>query len=134
LTELTAGKAAHLLLAQSTIDHMNAHIKRSQQAYKFLKLFRRRMLFAKTPEERKWNKLFWTIGIVKLNFAFIADYQMVLLIHNYKNGYIFILFYRINSYHISGSHHKSVFHFLVITLQCLYLGSWTSQGRRNTST
>jgi hypothetical protein len=51
LSELTAGKSAYLLLAQSTIDHMNIHIKRSQQAYKFLKLFRRRMLFAKSPEE-----------------------------------------------------------------------------------
>jgi hypothetical protein len=81
LSELTAGKSVHLLLAQSIIDHMNIHIKRSQQAYKFLKLFRHRMLFAKSPEERKWNKLFWTIGIVKLNFAFIADYQMVFTVH-----------------------------------------------------
>jgi hypothetical protein len=81
LSELIAGKSAHLLLAQSTIDHMNIHIKRSQQVSKFLKLFRCRMLFAKSLEERKWNKLFWTIGIVKLNFAFIADYQMVFTIH-----------------------------------------------------
>jgi hypothetical protein len=32
LGELTAGKSTHLLLAQSTIDYMNTHIKRSQQA------------------------------------------------------------------------------------------------------
>jgi hypothetical protein len=53
LGELMAGKSTHLLLAQSTIDHMNIYIKRSQQAYKFLKLFRHRMLFAKSPEKRK---------------------------------------------------------------------------------
>jgi hypothetical protein len=134
LSELTAGKSAHLLLVQSTIDYINAHIKRLQQGYKFLKLFRHRMLFAKSPEKQKWNKLFWTIGIVKLNFAFIADYQMVFTVHEHNQIYILTLFYRTNSCHILESSHKSAFLFLVTTLQYLFLVSWMLLEKRSIST
>jgi hypothetical protein len=39
--------------------------------------FRIRMIFSSNNTERYFNKIMWILGVSKVNFILIADYQMV---------------------------------------------------------
>ncbi len=66
-------------------------IANSKKAYAYMKRFLLMMFVVKTKLLRFMNKVMWILGVMKVRFVLIADYQMVMI-----NTYItmLILFYQ----------------------------------------
>ena len=123
MKEVTAAKEAHLILAQTTLDHMHKHMAQAKRGYYLLLRFRIRIILSKNPVVRKLSKLFWMLGISKLVFPFIIDYQMVSIffckLHKYNNVYN-----RTNLFHTLAPLHKSASLFSAITWGFRFLVYW----------
>ena len=78
IQETLAAKEAHLLLAQTTLNHMNQQIAHSKKQYTLIQKYRKKMIFGETREIRRVYKAMWLILLTKTKFILIADYQMVI--------------------------------------------------------
>ena len=72
-----AARDAHVHQAQVALKHMQEQIEHSKKAFTFMQKFRIRMIFATNKTERYFNKIMWILGVIKVQFVLIADYQMV---------------------------------------------------------
>ena len=77
IQETLAAKEAHLLLAQTTLNHMNQQIAYSKKQYTLLQKYRKKMIFGETREIKRVYTM-WLTLLTKTKFILIADYQMVI--------------------------------------------------------
>ena len=68
---------AHLALADAALQYMKQTTDKSKAAYMFLKRFRIRSIFLPRGLARVMYKAMWILGLLKIDFVLIADYQMV---------------------------------------------------------
>ena len=76
--EIKAAKAAHLQLAETAhreCMHLNA--AHSQQVFAKMKRFRRQSIFQRHTALGRVYRWMWALGVAKLQYVLIADYQMV---------------------------------------------------------